>query len=321
MAPKRRVEKSRPRVIVPTTSPDDLRLGHLLGRDVQPDSQPVLSFIGFPVDEGVRRNGGRIGAALAPDEIRQSLFRMSPDPGSEIFASLLRRTRDWGNLKATGKLEGDQENLGLVVCSFLAKGTIPVILGGGHETAYGHFLGYVKAGRDVSILNWDAHADVRELLPGGRGNSGTPFRQALLHPERRCREYLVAGLLPYSVSRSHLDFVTAHGQYFWRSALTRRLIDEIYYSLKGRTMVTFDMDVVDQSHAPGVSAPAGDGLTADLWLYAAYRAGRCPVVTSIDLVEVNPDLDRDRQTSRLAAVTLWYFFKGLTERLQAADSR
>jgi formiminoglutamase len=321
MAPKRRVEKARPRVIVPITSPDDQRLGHLLGRDLEPGLRPAVTLIGFPVDEGVRRNAGRIGAALAPDEIRQSLFRMSPIPGSREFASLWRRTRDWGNLRATGKLEQDQENLGLVACSCLTKGAIAVILGGGHETAYGHFLAYVKAGRDVSILNWDAHADVRET-PDGRGHSGSPFRQALLHPEGRCREYLVAGLLPYSVSQGHLEFITANrGQYFWRSALSRELIDEIYFSLKGRTMVTFDMDAVDQSHAPGVSAPAGDGLTTDLWLYAAYRAGRCPVVTSIDLVEVNPDLDRDKQTSRLAAVTLWHFFRGLAERLLAAEKR
>jgi formiminoglutamase len=321
MAHKRRVDKARPRATVPITHPDDLRLGHLLGREVGRDRLPLATLIGFPVDEGVRRNSGRVGAALAPDEIRQSLYRMSPDPGSEFFASLLRRTRDWGNVIPTGKLERDQENLALVVCSSLTKGAIPIVLGGGHETAYGHFLGYVKAGRDVSILNWDAHADVREI-PDGMGHSGSPFRQALLHPEGRCREYLVAGLLPYSVSQTHLDFVTAHnGVYFWKAALTRERIDEIYYSLKGRTMVTFDMDVVDQSYAPGVSAPAGDGLSADLWLYAAYRAGRCPVVTSIDLVEVNPNLDRDKQTSRLAAVTLWHFFHGLAERLQAAEQR
>src|ERR687884_322191 len=49
------------------------------------------------------------------------------------------------------------------------------VLVGGHETAYGHYLGYVRAGRPVGIINLDAHLDLRPV-EGGRGNSGTPFR-------------------------------------------------------------------------------------------------------------------------------------------------
>ena len=53
-------------------------------------------------------------------------------------------------------------------------------------------------------------------------------------------------------------------------------------------MASFDLDAVDQAYAPGVSAPAVNGLSADLWLHAAYRAGQCPHVKSMDIVELNP---------------------------------
>jgi len=79
-------------------------------------------------------------------------------------------------------------------------------------------------------------------------------------------------------------------------------------------MVSFDLDAVDQAFAPGVSAPAVNGLTPDLWLHATYRAGQCPSVKSLDLVELNPLFDHDHQTARLAALTLWYFLKGVSER-------
>ena len=81
-----------------------------------------------------------------------------------------------------------------------------------------------------------------------------------------------------------------------------------------RLMVTFDMDAVDQSQAPGVSAPCANGLPSDLWVTAAYLAGRNKQVTSFDLSEVNPRHDRDNQTAKLAALTIWNFLLGLSER-------
>jgi formiminoglutamase len=80
-------------------------------------------------------------------------------------------------------------------------------------------------------------------------------------------------------------------------------------------MVTFDLDALDQSHAPGVSAPAAGGLSQDLWLHAAYWAGRSPTVTSIDVVELNPTVDVDDRTARLAALTVLEVLRGLTDRL------
>ena len=51
-----------------------------------------------------------------------------------------------------------------------------IVLGGGHETSYGHFLGYALASRQVEILNWDAHTDAsqrREMPLGVPISSGT----------------------------------------------------------------------------------------------------------------------------------------------------
>jgi imidazolonepropionase len=80
-------------------------------------------------------------------------------------------------------------------------------------------------------------------------------------------------------------------------------------------MVTFDLDALDQTHAPGVSAPAAGGLFQDLWLHAAYRAGRSPKVASIDVVELNPNVDVDDRTVRLAALPVMEILRGLTDRL------
>lgn len=299
------------------TALHDPRVGHLVGQDLRDGEWPDVALIGFPCDNGVRRNHGREGAALAPEIIRDMLYRCTPDR-APAFTKLLGRAADFGNLQLAGDLEASQARLGVIVGECMKQGTIPIVLGGGHETAFGHFLGYVHAERDVTIVNWDQHPDVRRLVEG-HPHSGSPFRQAIEHGSNRCKEYRVAGLLPHSAAPAHVEFVEQHGgRVWWRDDLTAHLIDEIVGSTTTDTMVTFDIDAVDQAFAPGVSAPAADGLTPKLWLHAAAAAGANPRVLSLDLSEMNPRFDRDGQTARLAALTIWTFLKGVASRKPAA---
>lgn len=299
---------------VPPHDADDPRVGSLIGTGATLDDAAVV-LVGFPTDEGVRRNGGRPGAADGPNAIRQALWTLTPDPENcEAFAELLRQTFDLGNVAVTGDLEADQEKLARVLAAHLANQTIAIVLGGGHETAYGHFLGYVRAGQRVGILNWDAHPDVRPLRDG-RGHSGSPFRQALQHPMDRCRGYTVAGLNPPSVASSHLDYLTKRGgTACFSTSISFSKIDALYAACEDSTLVSFDLDAVDQAAAPGVSAPATAGLSPRLWLHAAYQAGVCSTVTSIDVVELCPPHDIDSRTARLAARTVWEFLRGLARR-------
>ncbi len=92
-------------------------------------------------------------------------------------------------------------------------------------------------------------------------------------------------------------------------------MEGLYRDLVAPALVTFDLDAVDQAFAPGVSAPATGGMSAGLWLYAAYAAGRTPAVRSCDIVELNPRYDRDGQTAKLAAYTVWQVMRGLAERM------
>jgi formiminoglutamase len=297
----------------PATAANDPRLGHLLGSALAKDDEPAAVLLGFPSDEGVRRNGGRVGAAGGPRSLRSALYRLTPDARQPRLEGLLRRTRDLGDLEVTGDLDADQQSLGQLVAPHLRRGTFVIVLGGGHETSYGHFLGYVSAGRPVEILNWDAHADVRELKDG-RAHSGSPFRQALEDSSGTCARYVVAGLEPHLVAQDHLAYVQRRGRAIWRDELSGETIDRIYGSMASPTMVSFDLDAINQGEAPGVSAPNGAGLGGELWLGAAYAAGRCPAVSSADVVELNPLVDRDDQTGRLAALTVWWLLRGCAER-------
>lgn len=298
----------------PETATDDPRLGHFIQKK---ETAKKIRMVGFCSDQGVAINNGRTGAAAAPDEIRKMLFKLTPDPvNTDAFASACCGILDGGNFEANKtELESAQQALGKWTSAVLEKENIPIILGGGHETSFGHFLGYAGASKPVHILNWDAHADVRPLK-NGEAHSGSPFYQALEHESRMCNGYIVAGLQRHSLSAAHLDYLQEKkATYYFAGELTKRVIGNIYDRLEGDTMVTMDMDALDQSVAPGVSAPCTNGLSLPLWLHAAYCAGKSPRVTSFDIVEMNPAFDRDTQTVRAAALTLWHFFRGLGKRV------
>src|SRR4051794_30024555 len=106
-------------ISVPATDADDPRLGHLLGAATTPELARVV-LVGFPVDEGVRRNGGRPGPAEGPAAIRQSLFRMTPDAEQfDAHTDLIRHAADLGDIVPTGDLEADQAALGEVLAPHL----------------------------------------------------------------------------------------------------------------------------------------------------------------------------------------------------------
>lgn len=292
----------------------DPRVGDVLGRAVSGTGPPRAVLLGFPSDEGVRRNGGRPGAREGPAAIRHALRRLTPDAAdAERSTALLERVVDLGDVPVSGDLERDQELLGRTLAPWLQDGIFVAVMGGGHETTYGHFLGYAAAGRPVELLNWDAHPDVRELKEG-LGHSGSPFRQALEHPSGLARRYTVGGLLPHSAAAAHVAYVRRRGRAVFRGDLDATRRRELYVTLESPALVSFDLDAVDQSAAPGVSAPAVGGFGTGEWFELAAAAGACPAVASVDLVELCPPHDADGRSARLAALTLWRVLHGLLQR-------
>lgn len=278
-------------------------------------------LVGFPQDEGVRRNHGRAGAAEAPHELRRWLHRLTPWDGEADVDLASNPPLDVGNVRISGTLEESQEALGAVVGAILRAGAVPVVLGGGHETAFGHYLGYVAAGLRAGVINLDAHLDVRRPA-GGLGHSGSPFRQALEHlaaplPGTR---YVCLGAEPSSVSREHFQYVRDRGGVVrWCGEVKRHLTEQLRDELArlapgGPIWLSLDVDVIGQAEAPGVSAPNPAGVYAREVLAGVRVAGQTAGVASFEVVEVNPRFDQDGQTGRWAALAVWQFLVGLLQR-------
>lgn len=279
-------------------------------------------IVGFPQDEGVRRNHGRPGAAEAPQEIRRWLYRLTPVHSDGDINLAEQPPLDVGNVRIEGDLEETQQALGEVVGGILRSGAVPVVLGGGHETAYGHYLGYVTAGLPVGILNLDAHLDLRPCIDG-RGHSGSSFRQALEHSTSPLPgdRYTCLGVQPHATASEHLRYgMERYCGMIWYDSIKHDLYEGFREEVqlladKGcHVYVTFDADAVRAADVPGVSAPNSLGFSGAGAIDCAFLAGELPSVASFDLVEINPRYDRDGQSARWAALAIWHFLIGRAAR-------
>ncbi len=304
---------------------DDLRLGDYVefwsgGPSPLRPGRPVL--IGFPQDAGVRRNAGRPGAAGAPLAIRRWLYRLTP--WDAITGADLTRINllDLGNVRSGDDVEASQAALAAVVAAVRTAGGLPVVLGGGHETAYGCFLGHVAVAPAVAIVNIDAHLDVRPTLDG-RGHSGSSFRQALEHPTHPLTPgcYVCLGAQPHAVGREHFHYAQKRGCVVHWLPEVRGRLPAVFAAERERLAaescplhVTLDADAVDAAEVPGVSAPNVGGLAGAEVLDCVQAAGASPGVVGFDLVEINPAFDADDRSARWAALAVWRFLVGWANR-------
>ncbi|WP_309080165.1 formimidoylglutamase [Zhihengliuella sp.] len=264
------------------------------------------ALIGFACDAGVARNRGRVGAAGAPAALRTAL-------GSLAFRADAGSVHDAGDVVVHGDdLEAGQQRLGETVAAHLGEGRFVTVLGGGHETAYGTYLGLSGSGAldadgapRLGILNLDAHFDLRE---DPRPSSGTPFLQIAGDESAAGRDFQY-GVVGISRSNNTTTlFKTAERlgvQYLLDEDSQERArvqawvedfaadVDVLY--------LTIDLDVLPAAVAPGVSAPAGYGVPFDVIRAAALAAARTGKLAVFDVVELNPEYDVDARTARSAA--------------------
>lgn len=264
---------------------------------------------GFAVDEGVRRNKGRVGAKDAPDIIRKS---MSNFPVVASGFKLL----DAGNISCIdADLEKSQRELSAKVKAVLGKRGKSLVLGGGHEVTYAHYSGIRDAfkGKKVGVINFDAHFDNREPEIGVGPSSGTGFWQIAQEGEIHSMHIGIqrnSNTLQLFDTAHHygMKYILGEEIFFENLPKLYELIDEFLQSIDV-LYVTICMDVFNASIAPGVSAAAYNGIFADSAFMHLYKhILKSEKIVALDVAEVNPTYDLQDRTARLAAslINEWF---------------
>ncbi|MEH6650918.1 MAG: formimidoylglutamase [Motiliproteus sp.] len=287
---------------------------HQSVRPIEQQHGPGIAILGVCCDEGVQRNQGRPGARLGPNAIRNALASQAWHQQQPLY--------DAGNIHC------DDDNLAQLsldqavhIERLLQQGHFPLILGGGHEIAYGSYLGLSNflasnannktetSGGPIGILNFDAHFDLRrDELP----SSGTPFLQIAEHCQTQGQEFRYGCLGISETANTSALFRRADQlgvQYRLDEQLNDWQIDDSFDWLQrfiaplSALYLTIDLDVLPAATMPGVSAPAARGLPLAMLeaLVARIRTLAGERLKLADLAELNPHLDVDQRSAKVAA--------------------
>ena len=285
---------------------NDARLGEIVLSRIEDYETAEIVILGCPQDEGVARNKGRTGAALAPDAIRGQFYKLTNfGIGATVF--------DLGDTIIQPILEETHEAHAAVVEQILRDGKRMIILGGGNDISYadGAAMAKVFGAENWLGLNIDAHFDVRADKPR---NSGTPYRQILDEQKINPKNFFEIAYQPQAVSpvyHQHLINLEVNLISLEEFQLTNftAYLQKLLSSPDSPSAVFFgfDVDAVRAADAPGVSAPSPMGLSAEEFCALAKFAGKLSNTKIVEFTEVNPNYDQDNQTTKLVAIAMHKF--------------
>ena len=275
------------------------------------NSNTAFALLGFKCDEGVQRDLGRTGAIEGPIAIRQ---RISKLPLHRQNITLY----DAGNIVCTDHdLEASQRALGDVIAKLLQHHIHPIVIGGGHEVSYGHYLGLadaLPADKQLGIINFDAHFDMQPMQPSHRSSATTTFYQiAEAHRKaNRAFHFNCIGIQQggnisqlFDIAKeSGVNYLLAdefHLNHHEKCAdFVNHIVDEndlLYLSLS--------LDVFSPAFAPGVSTIQPLGLAPWHLIPLIRRLAASGKVLSYDIAEHVPRYDIDHRTAKLAAMLVY----------------
>jgi len=260
-----------------------------------------IGLIGVPWDGGTTN---RAGARHGPRQIRDlsSMIRvLNQATGRRPFHEA--RTADLGDCSVNpADLMATLERVTRHLTAVVEKGIAPMVVGGDHLTALPS-LRALAQGRRLGLVQFDAHTDLYESHFGGsRYTHGTPFRrgleEGLLDPGRM----IVIGVRGTSYDGEDVAFAREQGvRICMVEELMDRGVDAVMDEARGivgdgPTYVSFDIDGIDPSMAPGTGTPEIGGFTSHQAQRMVRRLDGLDLVGA-DLVEVSPPFDPSGNTA------------------------
>ncbi|KQS63783.1 agmatinase [Rhizobium sp. Leaf371] len=280
-----------------------------------------IALVGIPWDGGTTN---RAGARHGPREVRNQsslMRRVHHVTLTEPFS--LANVADVGDLSVNpiDLLDG-LKRIETGMRAIVDAGAIPLSVGGDHLTTL-PVMRAVAAGGPVGMIHFDAHSDTNDTYFGGNPYThGTPFRRAieegLLDPKRTVQ----IGIRGSIYATDEHDWARAQGiRVIYMEECTRRGIADVMAEARGiagdgRTYVSFDIDCIDPSMAPGTGTPEIGGFTTRE-AQALVRELAGVRIVGADVVEVAPPFDVAGMTALAGATILFELLCVIAEGVAA----
>lgn len=280
----------------PSNDPNDIQFGDIITPTTLDNASEFDAvLVGEPYDGAVI---GRPGTADGPAAIRDALagvkthhFDRGPVTGVGDLGDIDLPDTDPETVQSTVEAETTE----IHDCA-----TLPVFLGGDNSLTYPNVAPLLDDG-SVAVLSFDAHLDCRAIQD--HPTSGTPYRQ--LHDDG-LDTLSVLGARHFETSTEyHTYLMRQNGQVTSAADLTtdpRTVVESVLADVSADTVyVSVDVDVLDATAAPGVSAPTPGGVSSTALFEAVRVAASDDRLAGLEVVECAPPLDDSGRTVDAAA--------------------
>ncbi len=287
---------------------------------------PVVRVIGVPMDLGAGRRGTDMGPSairIAGIGERLAALGYAVDDVGEIAVEIPEACDEGStSMRFAPAIATVCESLAALTRQAVDEGALPLVLGGDHSIAMGSVSGVAAAlagRRALGLIYVDAHGDMNTPESSPSGNvHGMPLAALLgmgpdlltgigtvdraIAPERtvligireidpREREIIHAS----GVTAISMEEIDRYGM----AAMVDKAL-AVAAADDAAVYVSLDLDALDPFVAPGVGTPVPGGLTYREAHLLMELVAESRAIAGLDLVEVNPTLDRANSTARLA---------------------
>ena len=265
-----------------------------------------IALIGIPMDLGVTN---RPGARFGPRAVR-TIERVGPyNHQLKIAPHLNKRVNDVGDVPFRSRydLPSSIEDIETFIKKVIASGAKPLSVGGDHSVTY-PILKAVGAKEPVALIHFDAHCDTCGPFEGAKFHHGGPFRLAALDGVIDPHKTIQIGIRGSSeivwgfsydsgMTVIHIEDIIKNGC-DWVVSQARKVVGD------SPVYISFDVDCLDPSIAPGTGTPEVGGLTSRE-AQQMLRALNGLNVIGGDVVEVAPQYDSTTNTALVGAQILF----------------
>jgi arginase len=251
-----------------------------------------IHLIGLPTDQN---SSFERGAATAPAAIRNALFsdrgNLSTESGLEIGTDIA--LIDCGDVPLLDvDAAADDARIINAIVEAMDAGAVPLLLGGDHSVTFPVVAALARLHGPLNILHFDAHPDIYADFEGNPRSHASPFARIL--EVGHAKRIVQVGIR--TLNRHCREQAERYGV---------EIVPMLNFSpehvpvLEGPLYVSFDLDGLDPSEAPGVAHPEPGGLTVREVLSILARQN-APIVGA-DVVELNPGRDVNDVSAIVAA--------------------
>lgn len=213
---------------------------------------------------------------------------------------------DLGNIKVGHTFNDTCFAISEVVASTIELNIIVVMIGGSSSFNLGSFLAFEKTATPMNMVSVDSLLQ-RQKIPLLVAQD----LNLIDSPDSSSRyNFINIGYQSYFVEKEFVDFINDSFYEAYRLGFVRANIQEMEPGLRDASQISFSLNAVKHSDAPGVKFSSPNGLSGDEACQISFYAGHSNRVKSFGLFDIDTNKDINATTAKLSAQIIWYFLEG-----------